>query len=70
MRWTEERTIILADRIAELFREFAILWLTFSLLDKLVAGQLTIPWLLANGLFSIAAIVAGTYIELRTKHAE
>jgi hypothetical protein len=46
-------------------REFALLWLVFSILDRLVDERLTVRWLLANGLWSLVVWTLGAYLELR-----
>jgi hypothetical protein len=52
---------------AEAARQFGILWLVFALLDKVVAGAITVPWMIWNFLFSIAMWTAGMYIETTRK---
>lgn len=45
-------------------REFALLWLVFSLLDVLVKDELTVRWLIGNMLFCTVLWTLGAYIEL------
>ena len=63
----------LTDRTYELFkqhgaeaaRECGILWLVFALLDKVVAGTITLPWTIWNLSGSVAMWAFGMYIEMR-----
>lgn len=55
---------LIAERSSEALREIGVLWLVFAMLDKLLADELTLPWLLTNGTAAIAAWVSGIYIEL------
>lgn len=55
------------ERFAEALRECGILWLVFSILDRLVAGSLTAAWVLSNVSVSIAMWLFGIYIERRNK---
>jgi len=67
MKFTDAQFRHAEERFSEACREVALLWLTFSLLDRLVAGTITFPWILGNGGVAIAAWVLGLYIELRRK---
>jgi hypothetical protein len=53
------------ERISELFREIALLWLVFAVLDKFVAEQLTVTWAVLNGAFAITLWIFALTIELR-----
>ncbi len=55
------------EHAAEAFRECAILWLVFSLLDRTIAGQLTVTWTWWNFSGSIAVWTIGMYIEVKRK---
>jgi hypothetical protein len=55
------------EHLAEAAREFGILWLVFALLDKVVAGAITVPWMVWNFLLSIAMWSAGMYIEVKRR---
>lgn len=55
----------LALRIAEALREIAVLWLVFSILDELIAGKLTVRWLMTNIASCFVLWALGTYIEFR-----
>ena len=67
MKLTTARKDHLTDRIAEAAREFAILWVTFSLLDRLVSGTLTYPWAMTNTGIAIAVWCFGVYIEMEKR---
>lgn len=43
-------------------REFALLWLVFSVLDVLVKDTLTFRWLIGNVVFSGVLWALGAYI--------
>jgi hypothetical protein len=65
MKLNKEQSGRLMERVAEAARELGILWLVFSLLDRLVAGTFTLPWAMVNGLVALAAWSFGLYIESR-----
>ena len=65
MWWTEKRVAQALERVSELLREGALLWMVFGVLDRVVAERLTAAWLLGNVVCSIAVWVFGVYIELR-----
>lgn len=65
MKLTDAQKEHFLDRVAEAAREFAILWLTFSLLDRLVTGTLTLPWVAWNVFTAIVVWIFGMYIELK-----
>ena len=67
MKLTAARKEHLTDRVAEAARELAILWVTFSLLDRLVSGTLTYPWVITNTGIAIAVWCIGVYIELEKR---
>lgn len=60
---TDTRTLEL--RFAEALREIAVLWLTFAILDELIAGKLTVAWAAGNFTVSVVWWCLGTYIEIR-----
>jgi hypothetical protein len=64
---TNPNAHLVADRIAEGLREAALLWFVFSALDALVSGRLTLLWLTANSLGSIAVWTIGMYVEIIMK---
>jgi len=66
MKMTRAHWQRINDRFAEAARECGILWLTFSLLDRLVSGTFTFPWGLTNATGSLAVWLVGIYIELRS----
>jgi hypothetical protein len=66
MKRTREFALI-SERLHEALRECGILWLVFSLLDRTVAGQLTVPWTFWNFSVAIALWSLGIYIEMKAK---
>jgi len=48
-------------------REFALLWLVFSILDVLVKDTLTLRWLSGNLVFCMSMWVIGAYIEAKVR---
>jgi hypothetical protein len=66
-RWIGAKLDVRAVKLAfgHDLREFALLWLVFSLLDPLIAGSSSRSWMVTNGLLCIALWIAGSYIELR-----
>ena len=48
-------------------REFALLWLVFSVLDVLVKDTLTLRWLIGNIVFSSTLWGLGAYIEVKAR---
>lgn len=52
MRFSIQRLLWKTDtralelRIAEGLREIAVLWMTFAILDELIAGKLTLLWVI------------------------
>jgi hypothetical protein len=54
---------LITFRMGEAFREAALLWLVFSLLDRLVEGKLTTPWVTWNLCGSVAWWLFGIYFE-------
>jgi hypothetical protein len=68
VKWlTERRSRLTRERVAEAARECGILWLVFSLLDKVVDGTITFPWFIANVCVSVVFWGLGMYIELRMR---
>ncbi len=55
--------------MAEAFREIGILIFVFSLLDKIVAGNITLLWASVVVALSVAFFVAGIVLE-RTRSDE
>jgi hypothetical protein len=51
----------------ELFREAGLLWLVFSMLDRLVSETLTLPWSLGNCGAALALWFIGTVLEARQR---
>ena len=48
-------------------REFALLWLVFSLLDVLIKNDLTTRWFVGNLSFSMSLWALGAYIEVKVR---
>ena len=65
MWWTKKRIDQAFERVSELLREGALLWMVFGVLDRVVAERLTAIWFLSNVGSSVAIWVLGVYIELR-----
>ncbi|MEA2235982.1 MAG: hypothetical protein QOC81_706 [Thermoanaerobaculia bacterium] len=66
--WFERKFDVRAirDAVGADFREFALLWLVFSLLDKYVSdGKLDVPYVLGNSLISVMVWLIGASIEYR-----
>ena len=57
---------VIVRQMPELWRECGVLWLVFSILDRLVINTLTAAWIVSNVSVSIAAWLLGIYIEART----
>jgi hypothetical protein len=55
---------LLMTRSSEAAREIGVLWLVFSVLDKLVVNELTVPWVVANGAVAVGTWVLSLYIEI------
>lgn len=55
---------MLIHRSSEAMREIAVLWLVFSVLDKLVVDELTTPWLVTNSTAAAGIWVLSLYIEV------
>jgi hypothetical protein len=64
MKLTIDQRTHMQERFAEAARELGILWLVFSLLDRLVAGTFTFPWAFMNGGAAIVTWAFGLYIEV------
>ena len=66
--WFERKFDVRAirDAIGSDFREFALLWLVFSLLDKYVRdGKLNVSYVLGNVLITVTVWLTGASIEYR-----
>jgi len=64
MSLSNEQRIHMKERFAEAARELGVLWFTFALLDRLVVGTLTFPWVVSNGGAAFAVWLLGLYIEV------
>jgi hypothetical protein len=58
---------VFADRIPELFREIGVLWLVFSILDRVIADAVTLAWIVSNVSFALAIWIFGIYVESRLR---
>jgi hypothetical protein len=67
MKLTERQLARIEERVAEAARELGVLWLTFSLLDRLVAGTFTFLWALSNFSMALVFWTVGLYIEVRRR---
>ena len=67
LRLNDPAKELTGERFAEAVRECGVLWLVFSILDRLLTDELTIPWAAWNISASVAVWVFGMYIELRVK---
>ena len=65
--WNDAQIDVFEERFAEAMRECGVLWLVFSLLDRLVDEKLSLPWIGWNLFVSVALWFIGTYIEARAK---
>jgi hypothetical protein len=61
----ERLTAVLDERLSEFCRECGVLWLVFSLLDRLVANTITLSWVGWNVCGSLVVYAIGIYIEVR-----
>ena len=66
MRWTltDHEWHLVDSHVAEGAREIGILWLVFSLLDRLVSSQLTAVWGILNILAALAVWGFGMYFDV------
>jgi len=69
MKWTKEEWLHVTDRLAEALREVGLLWITFALLDRLVSGTLTFPWVIENAAVAIAMWIFGLHIEIGVRRS-
>jgi hypothetical protein len=67
VKWNNEKTKLIEERVATAAHECGILWLVFALLDRIVQDKLTFLWLFANARGAIAVWSFGIYIELRRR---
>jgi hypothetical protein len=67
LKLTREEHLYAWIHFGEALREVGVLWIVFASLDRFVAGTVTFPWILWNGLASIAVWSFGLYIGIRTR---
>jgi hypothetical protein len=67
LNWLSRKLDLYALRVAfgANMREFALLWLVFSLLDLFISDKLTPRWILGNSLFTLFVWLLGAYIEMK-----
>jgi hypothetical protein len=65
VKWTKEQDDLLIKHIGELLREGGLLWLVFSLLDRIVSDSFTFQWTFPNVAAALFVWCAGTYLDLR-----
>ena len=53
------------EMVAEALREIGVLVLVFSLLDRLVAGRITVAWTVTATAVSVVTFATGCYLERR-----
>ncbi len=51
------------EMVGEALREVGVLVLVFSLLDRLIAGRITLTWVLSAIAVSIVVFVYGCFLE-------
>lgn len=59
----ERVRVVVVARMHKAFREIAVLWLVFAIVDRLVASSLTIAWVCVNVAIAVAFWICGIYIE-------
>jgi hypothetical protein len=64
MKWNPAQQHLMYGHIAEGVREIGILWLVFSMLDRILANRLTLQWSIANVAGSVAIWLLGLYIDI------
>jgi len=58
---------VLVERGPELFREIGVLWLVFSILDRVITNAVTPSWIASNVSLALVIWVFGIYLESRTR---
>jgi len=67
VKWTREQKDLFVRHAGELCRECGMLWLVFSLLDRIVSDSFTFRWAISNVAAALLVWIAGTYIDLRLR---
>ena len=70
MKWTKAQKDLFVSHAGELCRECGMLWLVFSLLDRIVSDSFTFRWAITNVAAALLVWIAGTYIDLRIRGNE
>lgn len=65
MKWTNEQKDLFVRHAGELCRECGMLWLVFSLLDRIVSDSFTFRWAISNVAAALPVWIVGTYIAIR-----
>ncbi len=65
MKWTKRQFDTGIRHFGELFRECGMLWLVFSLLDRLVSDTLTFRWAIPNAAAAFLLWIVGTYVDMK-----
>ena len=65
--WLERKFDVkaLREAVGHDFREFALLWAVFSILDMITRDKLSLFWVVANGAFSLVLWSLGAYIQMK-----
>jgi hypothetical protein len=58
---------VLVERGPELFREIGVLWLVFSILDRVITNAVTPGWIASNVSLALVIWIFGIYLESRTR---
>lgn len=58
---------VLVERGPELFREIGVLWLVFSILDRVITNAVTTGWIASNVSLALVIWSFGIYLESRTR---
>ena len=58
-----------AEMLADALREIGVLTLVFALLDRIVAGRITMAWTVAALSLSVASFLLGCELERRRPNA-
>jgi hypothetical protein len=66
--WYSRDKSVLLDAAGSDLREFALLWLVFSFLDKIVQNEsLSLSWIMTHGSFSTFLWCVGIYCNVTQK---
>ena len=65
MKLTIDEKLRIVREAATAWREVAVLWFTFALLDRYIAGTITLPWVIVNTVVTVAMWMSGIYLDVR-----